>query len=245
MESLSGQVALITGGASGIGLATAKALAMYDVRVALCDRSADNLAKAVEQIGDKAAPFVVDLTNPTELDTLIERVIEKFGKVDIIHANAGLYVGGHVADGDPNAWDRMLNLNVNSVFRLVRTALPYFKERKRGDIVVTSSISGHMVVPHEPVYNASKHAVRAFVHSLREQLVRFGVRVSEISPGLTVTPLLDNWPAETLAPILQADAGVSPEDVAEAVVFMLSRPRSVVIRDLVILAQNAQLVPFE
>jgi len=242
MGRLSGQVALVTGAASGIGFATSKALVCEGASVALCDRSEPNLAKAVEALGEQAVAHVVDLANPDDLDGLVPRVLQRFGKLDIVHANAGLYVGGDVSSGDADAWDRMLTLNVNSVFRLVRSALPHLKERQTGDIIVTSSISGHMVIPHEPIYNASKHAVRAFVHSLREQVVSDGIRVSEVSPGLTVTPLLDSWPADLLAPILEKKAGLSPDDVAEAIVFMLSRPRNVVIRDLVILAQSAQLV---
>ena len=245
MERLFGQVALVTGAASGIGLSTAKALVGEGASVALCDRSEENLAKAVGSLGGRAVPFLVDLLNSFQLDGLVARVIDRFGKLDIVHANAGIYVGGDVASGDPDAWDRMLNLNINGVFRLVRSALPHLKERRTGDIIVTSSISGHMLIPHEPIYNASKHAVRAFVQSLREQLVAYGIRVSEVAPGLTVTPLLSSWPVEALAPILEKNGGLSPDDVAEAVVFMLTRPRSVVIRDLVILAQGAQLLPID
>lgn len=245
MDRLAGQTALVTGAASGIGLATTKALIAEGACVALCDRSEQNLVTAAETLGERSAPFVVDLSDSDQLDDLVPRVINRFGKLDVVHANAGIYVGGDVSSGDPNAWDTMLNLNVNSVFRLIRSALPHLKERRTGDIIITSSISGHMLVPHEPVYNASKHAVRAFVHALREQVVAHGIRVSEVAPGLTVTPLLNSWPAEALAPLLDKNGGLSPDDVAEAVVFMLTRPRSVVIRDLVILAQSAQLVPFE
>lgn len=245
MNLLSGKIAIVTGAASGIGLATSRALVKEGAIVALCDRSAENLATAVKSIGERAAGFTVDLTDGKDLDGLVSRVIDRFGKLDILHANAGIYSGGAVADGDPDAWDALLTLNVNSVFRMVKSAIPHFKERKTGDIIVTSSISGHIIVPHEPVYNASKHAVTAFVHALREQLVKNGIRVAEISPSLAATALLQSWPQDVVAPIIESKGVLDPNDVAEAVIFMLSRPRRVVIRDLVILAQGAQLVPFD
>ena len=97
---------------------------------------------------------------------MMPRLLEKVGQLDIFHANAGAYVGGEVLGGDPDAWDRMLNLNVNAVFRCIHAVLPHMVERQSGDIIVTSSVAGFIPVVWEPVYTASKHAIQAFVHTV-------------------------------------------------------------------------------
>ena len=112
----------------------------------------------------------------------------RFGRLDIFHANAGAYVGGEVLNGNPDEWDRMLNLNINAVFRSVHAVLPHMAERRTGDIVVTSSIAGLIPVVWEPIYTASKHAVQAFVHTLRRQVVKHGIRVMAVAPGRSSPP---------------------------------------------------------
>ena len=114
---------------------------------------------------------------------MMPEILDKTGQLDIFHANAGSYVGGDVIDGDPDAWDRMLNLNINAVFRSVHAVLPHMVERKTGDIIVTSSIAGLVPVVWEPIYTASKHAVQAFVHTVRRQVAKHGLRVGAVAPG--------------------------------------------------------------
>jgi ribitol 2-dehydrogenase len=172
---------------------------------------------------------------------MLAELLRKTGQLDIFHANAGSYVGGEVLGGDPDAWDRMLNLNVNAVFRTVHAVLPHMVERKTGDIIVTSSIAGHIPVMVEPIYTASKHAVQAFVHTLRRQVFKHGIRVGEVAPGPVITALLSEWDQERLAQMKAAGGLIEPKEVAEAVLFMLTRPRNVTIRDLVILPQSFDL----
>jgi ribitol 2-dehydrogenase len=168
-------------------------------------------------------------------------ILKDAGQLDVFHANAGAYVGGEVIGGDPDAWDRMLNLNINAVFRTVHAALPHMVERKTGDIIVTSSVAGHVPVAVEPIYTASKHAVQAFVHTLRRQVFKHGIRVGEVAPGPVITALLSDWDQDRLAQMKAAGALLEPKEVAEAVLFMLTRPRNVTIRDLVILPQSFDL----
>ena len=132
---------------------------------------------------------MVDLTDPSERRRHDAGDPGKAGQLDIFHANAGSYVGGEVIDGDPDAWDRMLNLNINAVFRSVHAVLPHMVERKTGDIIVTSSIAGLVPVVWEPIYTASKHAVQAFVHTVRRQVAKHGIRVGAVAPGPVVTAL--------------------------------------------------------
>lgn len=240
-QELSGKVAAITGAASGIGLECAKYLLREGVSVALVDRAEDTLNKLCSDLGPQAHPVVVDLTKPAEVSTMLPRILEKFGRLDIFHANAGSYVGGEVVDGDPDAWDRMLNLNINAAFRSVQAVLPHMVERKTGDIIMTSSIAGLVPVVGEPIYTASKYAVQAFVHTVRRQVAKHGIRVGAVAPGPVITALISDWPKEKLDEAIAAGGLMEASEVAEAVLFMLSRPRNVTIRDLVILPFSSDL----
>lgn len=240
-QDLSGKIAAITGAASGIGLACAKRLIAAGVRVVLVDRDGEALARVCGPLGRAAIPLVVDLTDAASVAGMLPQILGKAGSLDIFHANAGAYVGGPVAEGDPDAWDRMLNLNVNAVFRSIHAVLPYMIARRTGDILVTSSVAGVVPVVWEPVYTASKHAVQAFVHTLRRQVIPYGLRVGAILPGPVVTALIADWPQEKLDAERARGGLIEAEEVAEAVYFMLTRPRNVTIRDLVILPQSTDL----
>lgn len=240
-QDLSGKVAAITGAASGIGLECARALIAADVRVVLVDRAEDALKNVCAELGPNAIPLVIDLMKPASVATMMPQILEKAGRLDIFHANAGAYVGGPVLDGDPDTWDRVLNLNINAVFRSVHAVLPHMVERKTGDIIVTSSIAGLVPVVWEPIYTASKHAVQAFVHTVRRQVAPHGLRVGAVQPGPVVTALISDWPKDKLDDELAKGGLIQPVEVAEAVLFMLTRPRNVTIRDLVILPQSNDL----
>lgn len=240
-QELSGKVAAITGAASGIGLECAKSLLREGVNVILIDRAEDTLKTVCSELGPQAFPLVVDLANPASVATMMPRILEKFGKLDIFHANAGSYIGGEVVDGDPDAWDQMLNLNINAAFRSVQAVLPHMVERKTGDIIMTSSIAGLVPVVWEPIYTASKHAVQAFVHTVRRQVVKHGIRVGAVAPGPVVTALISDWPQEKLDEAIASGGLMQATEVAETVLFMLSRPRNVTIRDLVILPFSTDL----
>jgi ribitol 2-dehydrogenase len=172
---------------------------------------------------------------------ILPRILELTGHLDIFHANAGGYIGGPVQDGDPDIWDRVLNLNINAAFRSIHAVLPHMIERKTGDIVLTSSIAGVVPVVWEPIYTASKFAVQAFAHTIRRQLVPHGIRVGAVLPGPVVTALLDDWPKAKMDEALANGSLMQPIEVAEAVVFMLTRRKGVVVRDLVILPNTVDL----
>jgi len=240
-QDLSGKVAAVTGAASGIGLECAKALLVAGARVVLVDRNEEALKEICSALGANAIPLVIDLTDPEGVARMMPEILAKAGQLDIFHANAGSYIGGEVLGGDPDAWDRMLNLNINAAFRSVHAVLPHMVERKTGDIILTSSVAGLVPVVWEPIYTASKHAVQAFVHTLRRQVAKHGLRVGAVAPGPVVTALLSDWPQEKLDEALAAGGLMEPKEVAEAVLFMLTRPRNVTIRDLVILPQSTDI----
>lgn len=240
-ESLKGKVAAITGAASGIGLACTRVLLAAGAKVVLIDRAEDRLSQLSVELGADAMPLTVDLLRPADVSGLLPRILDLAGGLDIFHANAGAYVGGDVLAGDPDEWDRVLNLNVNAAFRSVHAVLPHLVAQKSGDIIFTSSIAGIVPVVWEPIYTASKFAVQAFVHTTRRQLAKHGVRVGAVAPGPVVTALLDDWPKAKMEEALASGSLMQPEEVAAAVLFMLTRPRHVTVRDLVILPNSVDL----
>jgi ribitol 2-dehydrogenase len=240
-KKLDGKVAAVTGAASGIGLACARAMLAEGATVVLVDRAAERLDALCAELGAAARPLVLDLLDGPAVSAVLPRILEAGGGLDIFHANAGAYIGGDVTEGDPDAWDRMLNLNVNAVFRSIHAVLPHMTAQGSGDIVVTSSVAGVVPVVWEPIYTASKFAVQAFVHTIRRQLAPRGIRVGAVLPGPVVTALLEDWPKAKMEEALANGSLMQPEEVAEAVLFMLTRPRGVTVRDVVIVPHSLDL----
>ena len=132
----------------------------------------------------------------------------------------------------------MLNLNINAVMKNVHDVAPHMIERKTGDIVVTSSIAGHYPTWWEPVYASSKWAMTCFVQTMRRQMIPHGIRVGQVSPGPVVSALLADWPEENLRKAKESGSLIDPSEVADAVVYMLTRKRTVTIRDILVLPTN-------
>jgi len=240
-RELEGKVAVVTGAASGIGLASAEAMMAAGARVAMVDRDAAALKALSNKHGDAATPLVVDLLDAKDCASLVPRVLEKLRQIDIFHANAGIYVGGDLVDADTAAIDRMMNLNVNVVMKNVHDVLPHMIERRTGDIIVTSSLAAHYPTPWEPVYASSKWAINCFVQTVRRQVFKHGVRVGSISPGPVITALLADWPAEKLAEARASGSLLDASEVANVVMFMLTRPRGMTIRDVIAMPSNFDL----
>lgn len=241
MSDLSGKVVAITGAASGIGKACAEACIAAGARVALVDRDAGALDRVCAELGADAVPVVTDLLDKKSAAQMLPQILEKAGRLDVFHANAGAYVGGDVLEADLDAWDHMLNLNINAAFRSVQLVLPHLAKQGSGDVILTSSVAGVIPVVWEPIYTASKHAVQAFTHTVRRQMSKHGVRVGAILPGPVVTALLDDWPKAKMDDALAEGSLMQPKEVADCVVFMLTRPANVVIRDLVLLPNAVDL----
>jgi ribitol 2-dehydrogenase len=236
-----GKFAVVTGAASGIGLASAEAMLALGARVVMVDRDAAALKALGDKHGDAVIPLVVDLLDPKACASLLPRALEKAGHIDIFHANAGTYVGGDLVDADTGAIDRMLNLNVNVVMKNVHDVLPHMIERRTGDIIVTSSLAAHFPTPWEPVYASSKWAINCFVQTVRRQVFKHGIRVGSISPGPVITALLADWPQEKLKESREAGSLLEASEVANVITFMLTRPRGMTIRDVVMMPTNFDL----
>ena len=237
-ESLTGKVVIITGASSGIGEASARLLSERGCKLTLAARSIDKMESLAAELSTVSLVVGADLTDPDDITNMVEGTMEHFGRIDVMLANAGVYIPGQFADGDIDSYSMMLKLNVDAVFRCAHAVIPIMKAAGGGDIVVTSSISGHIDIAGEPVYSASKHAVQTFVHTLRRQVAEHGIRVMSLAPGPVANPM--QWlyePAEQKHAVEEAGSHLASEDCADAILFMLSRPPHVTIRDLVILPQ--------
>lgn len=237
-ESLQGKVAVITGAASGIGLATTKALLERGATVVLVDRNEAALGELSQSLRAQAIAQVTDLLDADSCNAMVPNILQKVPHIDILYCNAGTYIGGDLTETTPDAIDRMLNLNVNAVMKNVHAVVPHMIGRKTGDIIVTCSIAGHFPTYWEPVYSGSKWAITSFVQGMRRQMIPHGIRVSQVSPGPVASALLADWPAENLRKAKESGSIMDPEEVADAVVYMLTRKRTVTIRDMIVLPSN-------
>ncbi len=236
-NSLTGKVVIITGASSGIGAACARLLAQQGCKLALAARRLDDMQRLADQLEAECLVVQADMTAPEDISNMVERTLERFGRIDVMLANAGVYIRGQFAEGDIEQLTRMLALNVDGVLRCAHAVIPAMKAQGSGDIIVTSSIAGTTDIVGEPVYSASKNAVQTFVHTVRRQLAGAGIRVMSLAPGPVANPMQQLYETEEIRRAVERQSHLSSEDCAEAILFMLSRPRHVTIRDLVMLPQ--------
>jgi ribitol 2-dehydrogenase len=241
MNPLANKVILITGASSGIGAAAARQLAGLDCAVVLAARSAEKLQALAGELGPRALCVPTDVTREDEVSRMVAAALERFGRIDVLLANAGIYIPGQVAEGVPDDWARLIDTNVTGVMRCAHAVLPHLIAQRSGDILVTSSISGFSDIHWEPVYSASKHAIQSFVHTLRRQVLPYGIRVGAIAPGTVANELWGITEEEEIARRVSDRTCLRSEDVSEAIIFMLSQPPHVTIRDLVMLPQAFDL----
>ena len=175
------------------------------------------------------------MTSPSDIKNMVARTLNRFGRIDVMFANAGVFIQGDFADYDMDAVSDMLRINVDGVLRCAHAVIPTMKARGGGDILVTSSIAGHAELHHGPAYGATKHAIETFVNTLRRQVAADGLRVMSLAPGKVANELwgLDD-PAEIERLSRVEGTYLSSADVAQAAAFMLSRPRHVTVRNLVL-----------
>jgi ribitol 2-dehydrogenase len=237
-ESLNKKIAAVTGAASGIGLATTEALLAEGATVVMVDWDKKALTALTAWLGDKAIAQVTNLLDADSCNAMVPEILQKIDHIDILHCNAGTYIGGDLDQTNPATIDRMLNLNVNAVIKNVHAVIPHMKDRKTGDIWITCSVAGHSAIPWEPVYSGSKWAMTCFVQTMRRQLREHGIRVGQVSPGPVVSALLADWPEENLRKAKENGSLIEPSEVADALIFAFSRGRNVTIRDMIVLPTN-------
>jgi 2-hydroxycyclohexanecarboxyl-CoA dehydrogenase len=228
MKRFGDQVAIVTGGASGIGQATARRLAEEGAAVVIADvngEGADGVARSISEGGGRAIALQVDVTDAPGVRAMTEQAITAFGKIDILVSNAGWDRAGPFADTDEELWDRVIAINYRGHLATCHAALPYMRERGGGRIVTVASDAGRVGSSGEVVYSGAKGAVIAFTKGLAREVARYGINVNCVAPGLVDTPLLAGMPEKLIAAIVRSiplrRTGV-PEEIAAAICFFAS-----------------------
>ncbi len=238
-ESLAGKVVIITGASSGIGAGVARLLAEHGCKLTLAARSLDKLDALAAALPAECLVARADMTVPADIDSMVAQTHERFGRIDALIANAGIFIHGDFVANEIQDISDMLTINVDAVMRCAHAVIPIMQAQGAGDILVTSSVAGHEKLHRGPAYGASKHAIETFVNTLRRQLVADGIRVMSLAPARVANELWNlTDPAEIEKVTVGAQHYLKVEDVAEAALFMLSRPRRVTIRNLVIIAKQ-------
>lgn len=244
--SLDGTVALVTGASSGIGRATALHLADQGAAVTACARRLGRLEELVDEIeasGGTAFAVEADVTRADEAGEAVARTVERYGRLDTLVNNAGVMLLGPIQDAPLEEWERMLAVNVCELLHCTRAALPHLLTaaqigpRRVADLVNVSSTAGRIVRNGSGVYNLTKHGVGAFSESLRQEVTERHVRVALVEPGSTVTELAGHVRPEVRERAGRRTAGIErllPEDIAEAVGYVVTRPRRVAVNEILV-----------
>jgi len=239
-------VALVTGASSGIGEATALALAADGATVALLARRKDRLDELtarIESAGGAALAVPADVSDQPQAAAAVERVVDRLGRLDTVVNNAGLMLIGAAANADPTDWDTMLSVNVAGLLYVTRAALPHLiaaaADSPRGvaDVVNISSTAGRVARPGTAVYSLTKFGVGAFSEAVRQEVLDKRVRVGLVEPGTVQTEITDNLSAADREAIERRSPGMvklEPGDIADAVVYMVTRDRRVAVNEMLV-----------
>ena len=236
---LEGRVAVVTGASSGIGAATALALAQAGAAVALGARRSDRLRSIAEQIQGRCLVMAADVADERQARTLVQEAHDELGGLDILVNNAGVMLLGPVAGANTDEWRRMIDVNLLGLLYCTHAALPLIGQGGGGDIVNVSSVAGRRADAGGAVYNMTKFGVHAFSEALRQEALHANIRVTTVAPGFVDTELQGhnenpvvqqamNKAREQIGDVLR------PEDIAHAIVDAVSRPSHVCVNEIVV-----------
>lgn len=240
MNYLQNKTAIITGGSSGLGAASARALSAQGVRIvvaALDQKGLDAIVSELKAHGGEAVGRVSDVTSLEDMKALAQFAQDTFGSVDILVNNAGLMLFSNWVDLAVNDWENMVNVNVKGYLNAIAGVLPFMLKQKSGQILNMDSVAGHQVGPAAGVYSATKFFVQAMTESMRKELgVHYGIRVNTVSPGVINTGWADKVtdPEGRKAAQELNKIAIAPEDIGRAVVYALNQPANVTVNDLII-----------
>ncbi len=246
MTRLTGTVALVTGASSGIGAATAVALAAEGATVSLVARRKDrleDLAARIRRDGGAALVLEADVTDEEQANDAVRRTVTELGRLDTLINNAGVMLLGPIVDAPVTEWQQMVELNVLGLLYCAHAALPHLLTaaeegpRQVADLVNISSVAGRAARAGNGVYSLTKHGIGAFSESLRQEVTRRHVRVSLMEPGATSTELITHNRAEVLEGLRSQFNTAEPmqsEDIADAITYIVTRPRHVAISEMLI-----------
>lgn len=240
MSNVEGKVVAITGASSGIGEATARLLAERGAAVVLGARRSerlDGLAGAIHDHGGQALTCATDVTRRGDLERLVTRATDEFGRLDVLVSNAGISKIGPLCDVDVDGWSAMIDVNLRGVLYGIAAALPVFQRQGQGHFVTTVSTAGLKIAPSMAVYAATKNAVRTLMEGLRTESTDGAVRTTSISPGYVRTELDSSIDDPALREQIRRNMnefGIPPEAIARAVAFAIEQPHDIEIGDITI-----------
>ena len=245
---MAGTVALVTGASSGIGAATAHALARHGAAVALLARRADRLDEVkadIESTGGTALAVPADVTDAGQVAAAVQRAVDELGRLDTVVNNAGLMRMGPATEAPLQDWDDLVRVNVQGVLYVARAAIPHLidaaADSARGvaDLVTISSTAGWVARPNTAVYSLTKFGVNAFSEGIRQELIGKRVRVGVVGPGTVDTEISEHLPPERRAAFdrqTEDMVKLAPEDIADAVLYMVTRDRRVAVNHMLVRA---------
>jgi NADP-dependent 3-hydroxy acid dehydrogenase YdfG len=234
--TLAGKTAVVTGASSGIGAATARLLAQHKCNVVLAARREDRLNGLAAELGEGALAVPTDVTDPATCEALVSRAVGDFGSVDILVANAGLGLYGSIAEGEPEDWRRMFEVNVLGVLYVTRAAVRHMLGRGSGDVIFVSSLAGRRVPRADgTVYAATKHALTAVAEGLRMEVHTKGIRVISVEPGLVRTEFPESsYPSARVYYAQREYSPLEAEDIAEAILYAVEQPPRVSVNEMLL-----------
>jgi len=225
---LENKVAIITGGTRGIGFETVKLFLENKAKVVLFGSKEESVTKALTELnnlGLNAEGYYPNLNNITEINEVIKKIYDKYGRIDILINNAGISANKKIDDTTTEEFEKIMDLNVNAIFNMIKTVVPYMKEQKNGVILNTSSMVSIYGQPSGVGYPASKFAVNGLTKSLARELGSYNIRVNAVAPGITNTDMVSNLPKEMIEPLIKTiplGRIGEPKDIANAFLFLAS-----------------------
>lgn len=238
-SNMSGKVVVITGATSGIGEATARLLSAAGAYVVLGARRLDKLTALADEItaaGGKAEVVQTDVSNRQDVEALVGKAVEVFGRIDVLINNAGIMPNSRLDQPQVDDWERAIDINLKGTLYGIAAALPFMKQQKSGHVINVSSTSGHRVRPTSAVYSATKFAVRAISEGLRMEMTPYNIRSTIISPGPVDTDLPSSVTDPAVAEQVRKihEIAISVETLAETIAFAINQPETVDINEIVV-----------
>jgi len=236
MENIKSRVIVITGASSGMGAATARKLVKLGAKVVLAARREDQLKSIVADLGENAFYVVTDVSKRSDMDNLVSKAIEKFGRIDAFWNNAGVMPISFFEEGLVDQWDKMIDVNIKGVLYGINAVLPYMLKQGNGHILATSSVGGLKTSPGIGVYAGTKFAVRAIMDTLREEVAQT-IKVTTIFPGATQTELGHDITSPKIKALwgnMQGIPKMDDEAIADAVIYAIGQPGNTTINDIVL-----------
>lgn len=239
MKNVENKVVIITGASSGIGEKTARLLVENGAKVVLSARRKEKLESICNELGDKAAYYVSDVSNQKDMEALVAYTKETFGRVDVLFANAGIMPVSSVSQLAVTDWDAMIDINIRGVLYALAAVMPEFVGQKEGQVIATSSVAGTKPIPGNAVYCGTKYFIKAFMESFRQEAIQEGtnIRSTVLYPGAIQTELLNSIHQDGMKEIVESvyeKVQIKPDAVANAVLYAISQPDSVDISDMII-----------